>query len=58
VAGEVATLSGTYLGDVVTVVATGYLHGALGTESSGSAEDPAHEEEHSHAAIPLHDHEH
>ena len=57
VTGEVATLSGTFLGDVVAVVATGYLHNALGIESSGSADESA-EDEHSHAAEALHDHEH
>ena len=57
VAGAVATLSGTYLGDVVTVVATGHLHDALGIEGSGSADESA-EDEHSHAAEALHDHKH
>ena len=58
VAGEVATLSSTYLGDVVTVVATGYLLDALGIEDSGFTDDHTHEDEHSHEAEPLHDHEH
>jgi len=58
VSGEVMTLSGAYLGDVVTVVATGYLLDALGIEGSASTDDQIHEDEHSHAAEPLHDHEH
>ena len=52
VAGQVATLSGAYLGDVVAALATGGLHDALGVED-GAAND-----EHSHDAVPLHDHEH
>ena len=36
VAGEPAALSGGYLGDVVKVAVTGYLHDALGIEGSGS----------------------
>ena len=52
VAGEVATLSGAYLGDVVSALATSCLHDALGIEDGGAAG------EHSHEAEPLHDHEH
>ena len=51
-AGEVATLSGAYLGNVVSVLTTECLHDALGIENSGSAD------EHTHDAEPLHDHEH
>ena len=51
-AGEVVTLSGAYLGDVVSALATGYLHDALGIEDSGATG------EHAHEAEPLHDHEH
>ena len=58
VAGQLATLSGAYLGDVVTVVVTGCLQDALGIEADGSTEDHAHEDEHSHDAEPLHEHEH
>lgn len=58
VAGEVVTLSGAYLGDVITVLATGYLHDALGIEAGGSADGHTHDDEHSHEAEPLHDHEH
>ena len=58
VTGDVAMLSGTYLGDVVTVLATGYLHDALGIEDSGSVDEHAHDDEHSHEAEPLHHHEH
>ena len=50
VAGEMATLSGSYLGNVVTVVVTRYLQTALGLDAAADA--PAHSEE------PLHDHEH
>ena len=56
VIGEVAALSGAYLGDVVTVVATGYLMDAVGIENHGDALE--HDEEHSHDAEPLHNHEH
>ena len=56
VIGEVASLSGAYLGDVVTVVATGCLLDALGIEDHGGALE--HDEEHSHNAEPLHEHEH
>ncbi len=57
VAGEVVTLSGVYLGDVVTATVTGYLHDPLGTEGSGSTAEHS-DDEHSHEAGPLHDHEH
>ena|GEM_PF-5285579 len=52
VAGQIATLSSAYLGDIVAAVATGCLHDALGVED-GAAHD-----ENSHDAVPLHDHEH
>jgi hypothetical protein len=53
--GQIATLTGSYFGDVVTVLATGYLEQAWSVEA-----DHAHEEEdgHSHSDEPLHDHEH
>jgi len=56
VIGEVASLSGAYLGDVVTVVATGYLMDAVGIENLGDALE--HDEEHSHNTETLHNHEH
>ena len=52
VVGQVAALSGAYIGDVVTVAVTGYLNDALGIEGGGAVD------EHSHEAEPLHDHEH
>ena len=52
VVGQVAALSGAYVGDIVTVAVTGYLNDALGIEGGGSVD------EHSHEAEPLHDHEH
>ena len=58
VAGEVATLSSAYLGDVVSTLATSYLYDALGIEANGSAEEHSHDDEHSHEAESLHDHEH
>ena len=58
VAGQVATLSSAYLGDVVTVVVTGYLHDVLGIENSGSLDGHSDETAHSHEAESLHDHEH
>ena len=58
VAGQVATFSGAYVGDVVTVAVTGYLYDALGIEDSGSLDEHSDEGEHSHEAEPLHDHEH
>ena len=58
VAGELAALSGVYLGDVVTVAVTDCLYGALGVEGGASLDEHAHEDEHSHDAGPLHDHEH
>lgn len=50
--GQVATLSGAYLGDVVATLATGCLHDALGVEDGGL------NDEHAHDAGALHDHEH
>ncbi len=58
VAGDIAALSGAYLGDVVTVVVTGCLHDALGIEDGGSHDEHADDDGHSHDAEPLHDHEH
>ena len=55
VAGELAMLSGAYLGDMVTALATGYMRDAWGIED-GSAHDE--HDGHSHEAAPLHDHEH
>ena len=57
-AGEVATVSAAYLGELVTVLTSGLLHEALGLEDSASSTDHAHEDEHTHDAAPLHDHEH
>ena len=50
--GQIATLSGAYIGDVATALATGYLHDALGVED-GDVNDG-----HTHDAGALHDHEH
>jgi len=58
VAGEVATLSGAYLDDVVSTLATSYLRDTLGIEAGGSVAEHTHDDEHSHEAGPLHDHEH
>ncbi len=58
VAGELATLSGAYLGDVVAVVVTASLSGALDVDGGASPDEHADAEEHSHDAEPLHDHEH
>ena len=57
-AGELAALSGAYLGDMVTLVVTDCLYGALGVEGGASLDEHAHEDEHSHDTEPLHDHEH
>ena len=57
-AGEVATVSAAYFGELVTVLASGLLHEALGVEDSASSAEHAHEDEHTHDAEPLHDHEH
>ena len=53
-AGELAAISGSYLGDVVARMATCYLQDAFGVE----APDGEHEADQSHAAGPLHDYEH
>lgn len=50
VAGEVAAITGGWVGDVVAVVATKFLETIWGT--GAAAEDT------SHGAGPLHDHEH
>lgn len=56
VAGQLVTLSGSYLGDVVSVVVTRYLQTALGVEAADSQTGDEHE--HEHDAGALHDHEH
>ncbi len=54
---QLATLSGTYIGDVVSTISTGYLLERLGAE--GEAHGDEHEEEgHGHDDEPLHDHDH
>ena len=52
VADEVAMVSGAYLGEVVSVLATAYLLEAFGAETADSHDELAHDTE------PLHDHEH
>jgi organic radical activating enzyme len=52
IAGEVATLSGGYVGDVVSVLATRCLQDALGVEAADS------ESADEHTSEALHDHEH
>ncbi len=52
VAGQVATLSGAYAGDIVTVLATDYLNDVFGVEHSDSAGGDSHDAE------SLHEHEH
>ena len=54
--GELVTLSGSYLGDVVSVVVTHCLQDALGIEAADSQTEDEHE--HEHDAGALHDHEH
>lgn len=54
VTGQLATLSGSYLGDVVSVVVTHCLQDALGIEVADSPTG----DEHEHDAGALHDHEH
>jgi hypothetical protein len=56
VTGQFATLSGGYVGDIVSAVVTRYLEIALGVESAAAEEAGAHEHEHDTGA--LHDHEH
>jgi len=58
VAGQVATLSSAYLGEVVTVVTTSYLHDLGGIEAAEAAGEHTNGDEHSHNADPLHEHEH
>ena len=57
-AGQLATLSGTYVGDLVTVLVTGYLQDAWGVEGAASLGDDVHDDGHTHETGPLHDHEH
>lgn len=62
VARELVTLSGGYIGDVASVVATQWFADLVGVELESDAH--VHEEEdsedhvHSHDAEPLHNHEH
>ncbi len=58
VAGELATLSGAYVGDVVTSVVTGGLHALLGLAISDSSDEHADEHEHEDDSGGLHDHDH
>ena len=51
-AGAIVTSTGTFAGDLVTILTTGYLQQAVGLEAAHT------DEEHSHASAPLHDHEH
>jgi hypothetical protein len=55
-AGELATLTGAYVGDVVAVSTTEYLLDALGVEHEDGTHE--HEDGHSHDTEPLHEHEH
>ena len=60
-AGEIATLTGTFLGDVAAITTTSYLLDAIGIEENPDVSGHEHEgedHEHSHSAEPLHDHEH
>ena len=58
-AAQVAELSGTYLGDVVSTVTTQYWLDLLGVEANGDADEHEHDgAEHSHDAEAMHDHEH
>jgi hypothetical protein len=54
VTGQLVTLSGSYLGDVVSVVVTHCLQDALGITAADSQTGDAHE----HDTGALHDHEH
>ena len=54
VAGQLVTLSGSYLGDVGSVVVTHCLQDALGVEAAGNQTADEHERD----AGALHDHEH
>ena len=58
VAGELATLSGVYLGDMVTALATGCMRDDWGIEDGGAHDEHTEHDGHSHEAAPLHDHEH
>lgn len=53
VAGQLATLSGGYLGDVVSVVVTRCLETALGVEDAEPEGG-----DHTHEAESLHEHQH
>jgi hypothetical protein len=56
VAGQLAVLSGDYLGSVVSVVITHCLQDALGVEVAGNGD--ADGNDHGDDAAALHDHEH
>lgn len=56
VAGQWVTLTGNYLGDVVSALATHCFQNALGIE--GSSGQSADEHEHEHDGGALHDHQH
>ena len=56
VAGELAAASGSYLGEVVTVIATNSLQQAWGVGGDSAEEEES--DEHSHDEEALHDHEH
>lgn len=51
-----ATTWGSFLGEVVSVLATRWLESTLGVESQPSAEEEAHQ--HEHGTTALHEHEH
>ena len=53
---ELAALSGSYLGDVVSVVVTECLQDALGVGAVGDGD--ADGDDHAHDAGALHEHEH
>ena len=61
VTGQVAEVSAAYLGNVISVLTTGYLLEAWGVETTDEhAHEDTHSEDdgHSHDAEPLHEHEH
>jgi len=55
---QAATITGEYLGELVSVVVTGYLQDELDLGSFEAENGHDDGEEHSHAADPLHDFEH
>jgi hypothetical protein len=55
IAAQAASLSGGYVGDLVTATVTRFLEVAWNVEA---AEGDTHEDEHSHEAEALHEHEH